>query len=219
MKLRRLFWGCYMNKYELTAYAMDFCSFLLKSEIAKDIDKIILFGSVARGDFDSESDIDLFIDTEKEKAVEGTVKKLLKAFEKSDTFEKWRLKGLKNPLSVKAGRIENWELYRSVIASGILLYGKFEEMPKGAKYYFMLVLDFSGMERSKKIALWRELYGYRQKVGEKVFVSRGLLGEVGGKKLERSVIAVPADNKNRVLEFAKRNRINYRIIEMWTDGL
>ncbi len=64
-----------MNRYELIAYAMDFCSFLLKSEMANEIKKIILFGSVARGDFDSESDIDIFIDTEKEKAVDNAAKK------------------------------------------------------------------------------------------------------------------------------------------------
>jgi predicted nucleotidyltransferase len=88
-----------MNRYELIAYAMDFCSFLLKSEMANEIKKIILFGSVARGDFDSESDIDIFIDTEKEKAVDNAAKKRLKAFEKSEIFEKWMLKGLKNSLS------------------------------------------------------------------------------------------------------------------------
>ncbi|MCZ7405033.1 MAG: nucleotidyltransferase domain-containing protein, partial [Candidatus Methanoperedens sp.] len=186
-----------MNKNELVAYAMDFSSFLLKSEIGADINKIILFGSVARGDFDNESDIDVFIDTEKEKAVENAIKKQMKAFEKSEINEKWRLKGLKNPLSIKAGKLEKWDLYRSVISSGIILYGKFEEMPKGAKFYAMFVLDFSSMDRNKKIKLWRELYGYKQRVGEKIFVSKGLLEELSGKKIERSVIAVPAENKNK----------------------
>ncbi|MFZ3077630.1 MAG: nucleotidyltransferase domain-containing protein [Candidatus Aenigmatarchaeota archaeon] len=207
-----------MNKHELTAYAMDFCSFLLRSEIGKNIDKIILFGSVARGDFDSESDIDIFIDTEKAKDVEASVKKTQKAFEKSETYEKWKLKGIKNPISVEIGKLEKWELYRSVISVGILLYGKFEEMPKGVKYYSMLALNFSRMDRNKKIRIWRELYGYRQKFGKKLFVSKGLLEDISGKKLERGVIAVPAENKKRILGFIKRNRIRYRIFEIWTDS-
>lgn len=207
-----------MNKYELIAYAMDFCSILLKNEIAPHINRIILFGSVARGDFDDESDIDLFIDTEKEKEVKSAVEKAMIAFEKSETNEKWRLKGLKNSLSVKAGKLEEWALYRSAIASSILLYGKFEEMPKKARYYSMFILDFTGMKRSRKIKLWRELYGYKQKAGEKVFVSKGLLEEVSGKKIERSVIAIPAENKDRILEFVKRNGIKYKIIELWSDG-
>lgn len=207
-----------MNKHELIAYAMDFCSFLLRSEIGGDINRIILFGSVARGDFDDESDIDLFIDTEKRKRVDETAKKVLKSFEISEVNEKWRLKGLKNALSLKIGKIEKWELYRSVISSGILLYGRFEEMPKGAKYYSLFVLNFSKMDRNKKIKIWRELYGYKQKSGEKLFVSKGFLEEVLGKKIKRSVIAVPAENKTKILDFIKRKKIKYSIFEIWTDS-
>ncbi len=208
-----------MNRYELIACAMDFSSLLLKSSIAKDIKNIILFGSVARGDFDSESDIDIFVDTEKGRAIGNEVTKLLSAFEKSETHEKWKLRGLKNPISVKMGELERWELYRSVISSGILLYGKYERMPKGVKYHFMFVLDFRKMERSRKIKLWRELYGYRQKVGEKVFVSKGILEEISGKKIERGVIAVPAEQKEKILEFIKKNGIKHKIIEIWAERL
>lgn len=205
-----------MNKHELIAYAMDFCSFLLRSEIGKDIDKIILFGSVARGDFDTESDIDIFIDTDKK--IEGNAKKILKTFEISETNEKWRLKGLKNPLSLQVGKIEEWKLYRNVISSGIILYGKFEERPKGTKYYSMLALDFRKMDRNKKIKIWRKLYGYKQKVGENFFVSKGLLEELSGKKIKRSVIAIPTENKDKILDFIKRNEIKYKIFEIWTDS-
>ncbi len=208
-----------MNRYELISCAMDFSSFLLKSGIAKDIRNIILFGSVARGDFDSESDIDIFVDTDKGRAIKNEVEKLLSAFEKSETCEKWKLRGLKNSISIKTGELEHWELYRSVITSGILLYGKYERMPKDAKYHFLFVLDFSKMDRSRKIKLWRELYGYRQKVGEKIFVSKGLLEEISGKKIKRSVIAVPAEQKEKMLDFIKKNGINHKIIEIWAERL
>lgn len=59
---------------------------------------------MARGDFDSESDIDIFIDTEKAKETEASVKKIQKAFEKSDVYEKWKLKGIKNSISAKIGK-------------------------------------------------------------------------------------------------------------------
>jgi len=208
-----------MNRYELIACAMDFSSFLLKSSIAGDIKNIILFGSVARGDFDSESDIDIFVDTVEGRAIGNEVAKLLSAFEKSETHEKWKLRGLKNPISVKTGQLERWELYRSIISSGILLYGKYERMPEDAKYHFLFVLDFRKMDRSRKIKLWRELYGYRQKVGEKVFVSKGILEEISGKKIERGVIAVPAEHKEKILDFIKKNGIKHKIIEIWAERL
>jgi len=207
-----------MNQHELIAYSMDFCSFLIKSEASKDINRIILFGSVARGDFDSESDIDIFIDTDKGENVEEAAKRTLKSFEMSETKEKWKLKGLKNNISLQVGRIEEWKLYRSIVASGIMLYGKFEEMPKGAKYYSMLALDFRKMDRNKKIRIWRALYGYKQKIGKKIFVSKGLLEELNGMKIERSVIAIPAENKGGILDFFKIHKVKYRIFEVWTDS-
>lgn len=208
-----------MKKHELISYSMDFSSFLLRSEIAADIKRIILFGSVARGDFDDESDIDLFIDTDHKKNIEPVAKRVLKSFEMSDTNEKWKLKGLKNSLSLQIGQIEKWDLYRSAISSGILLYGRFEEMPKNIEYYTMIVLDFSKIERNRKISIWRELYGYRQKVGTNIFTSKGLLENLSGKKIERSVIAVPAANKNKILDFINRKKIKYRLLEVWTDSI
>lgn len=207
-----------MKKHELISYSMDFCSFLLRSGIGEDIKRIVLFGSVARGDFDDESDIDLFIDTDQKKKVEPAAKRVLKSFEVSDTNEKWKLKGLKNALSLQVGRIEKWDLYRSAISSGILLYGRFEEMPKNIKYYTMIVLDFSKIERNRKISIWRELYGYRQKIGANIFTSKGLLEGLSGKKIERSVIAVPAGNKNKILDFINRNKIKYKLFEVWTSS-
>ncbi|VVB90445.1 Nucleotidyltransferase domain protein [uncultured archaeon] len=208
-----------MNRYKLIAYAMDFSSFLLKSGIAEDIKNIILFGSVARGDFDSESDIDIFVDTGKGRAIKNKLTKLLSTFEKSETQEKWKLQGLNNSISVKTGELERWELYRSIITCGILLYGKYERMPKDAKYHILFVLDFRKMERSRKIKIWRKLYGYRQKVGEKLIESKGFLEELSGKKIKRSVIAVPAEQKEKMLDFIKKYGINHKTIEIWAERL
>jgi predicted nucleotidyltransferase len=206
-----------MNRYELVAYAMDFCSFLMKSRIAKKINRIILFGSVARGDFDRESDVDLFIDCRER--IEKEVKKVLKRFELSEVKEKWRLKDITNPISLKVGDLEKWRLRRSIISSGIILYGKYKEMPRDVKYYFLFNLDFRGMERKRKIKIWRELYGYKQRVGEKEYTSKGFLYKVGGKKLEKSMIIVPAENKSKIMGFLKKYKIRYKMSEIWSDVL
>ena len=52
-----------MNNSYLTAYALDFASFLIQKTKNRDkIRNIILFGSVARQDESKESDIDIFVD-------------------------------------------------------------------------------------------------------------------------------------------------------------
>jgi len=53
--------------YNLISYSIDFVSFLIqKTKSREKIKNIILFGSVARGEADRESDIDLFIDIVRE---------------------------------------------------------------------------------------------------------------------------------------------------------
>ena len=52
-----------MKQSEVFSYVYDFISQILeKKEIFESIKRIILFGSIARGDFDKDSDIDIFIE-------------------------------------------------------------------------------------------------------------------------------------------------------------
>ncbi len=206
-----------LSKRELTAYALEFSSFLLQSEIGENIERIILFGSVARGDFDKESDIDIFVDTKKN--IETAIAKTLKAFEFSAITEKWRLKGLTNPLSVKSGELTKWKLHRDIISNGILLYGAFAELPKGARYLTLLRLDFSKLKRAEKAVVWRSLYGYTQKVGKKAYASQGFIEELGGRKIEKSVIVIPSGKRSQMLEFLRSKKIGYRIDDLWSDTL
>jgi predicted nucleotidyltransferase len=203
-----------MRGNDLVAYAMDFCSFLLKSGVGGEIEKIILFGSVPRGDFDEESDVDIFI--EADERLEDRIEKLLETFERSEVCEKWRLKGVRNPISIKVGSLKAWDIYESIVSTGIQLYGKYQEMPEKAKHYLMFTLDFSGLKRSLKVKAWRKLYGYKQKVGSRLFVSKGLLEKIGGRKVEKSVILVPIENKATVLDLIKEYKIKYRAEEVWT---
>ena len=114
-----------MERSDLISYAINFVSFLIREKT--NIDKIILFGSVARNDFDDESDIDLFIDTKLDK---NEIESILELYEKSEDNKKYRLESVNNKISLKIGKLGEWKsIKRSIISNGILLYGKYEEMP------------------------------------------------------------------------------------------
>ena len=118
---------------KLIAYAMHFASFLVEHGIKAR--KILLFGSVASGEFDKESDIDIFVDADKKE--ENDVTSSLRSFEK--TFSgKWELKGVNNQLSVTVGDLNSkeWEdLRRAIQSYGIVLYGQYKEPPKNIQPY------------------------------------------------------------------------------------
>lgn len=203
-----------MEKENLIAYAANFVSFLLDEPLSKKIDRIILFGSVARGDFDEESDIDIFIDTKED--IEKDIDKIVKLFNNSGTKKKWELKGLKNEISVKSGELKKWKLYRDILTDSIILYGKFSEMPENIQYAVLLQFSFKNFKKSQKVMIWRKLYGYTQKVGKKEYKSEGIVEKLGGRRIDTGVI-LPIKNKKELLDFLNKEKINYIIKEIWIE--
>lgn len=203
-----------MNQDTLIAYALSFTSFL--RERLPTIEKVILFGSVARGSFDQESDIDLFIDTRQN--VEQEVQKILALFRKSELQRKWELKGVKQTISVTVGSLKEWQLRRDVLSDGIVLYGKYKEVPEKVEYYLLIQPSFADFEKVKKVRLWRTLHGYSQKVNNRVYRTKGLLEEVGGKKIEHGFL-VPMSWKERILDFLRQEKVAHTVHEIWSDTM
>lgn len=205
-----------MKQKNLIAYALNFTSFLLDTaEVSHKIERIILFGSVARGDFTENSDIDIFIDTKED--IEKEVEKTLNLFIMSQAQKLWEMKGLKHELSLKVGDLNHWQLKRSIISEGILLYGKVKQTPEDAEFYVLLQPSFKALSRKRKLALWRKLYGYKQKVGKKFYHSQGLLSASGGKRIESGLL-VPARRENEVRNLLRKNKVHFTIRELWSDS-
>ena len=200
---------------KLIAYAMHFASFLIENGV--EAKRIILFGSVAGGESDKESDVDIFVDMKKseEKRALG----ILGNFEK--TFgEKWKLKGVNNQLSLTVGALDSkeWEdLKRTIQSRGIVLYGHYSETPKNIQPYILFGLDFRSIKRAQKVGLWRKIYGYEQKVGSKRYKSKGVLEQLGGVKIAKGVALIPSWRSHEFKDFLKYNRIRYSNVELWSD--
>ncbi len=205
-----------MYKKSLIAYAMNFASFIVDSVVGDKINKIILFGSVARGDTTEESDIDLFIDAPEN--IEKEIMGQLALYQASQAQKLWKHKGATNELSLKVGNLDKWQLKREVISSGILLYGKYSELPKHTTYYLLLTLDVKNKKIAKQVKLWRALYGYTQKVGKKIYRSPGLLAECGGKKIGKALLLVPMEQRKPVLDMLKKHHVRHTLHELWSDA-
>ncbi len=206
-----------MKRNSLIGYALSFASFLLDSNVGNKISKIILFGSVARGDFSDESDIDLFIDSQDK--LEKDIEKVFTAFKYSKINETWKLKGIKQEISLKMGNLDKWSLKREVISSGILLYGKYNELPENVRYYLMIKMSLKNIKFSNQMRLWRKLYGYTQKIGSKTYIGKGLVEKLGGKKIGKAVLIVPMEKRKEIIDLLKKNRIRYTVSELWSDVL
>lgn len=202
-----------MKRNELISYAMSFASFLFRDKASENIAKIILFGSVPRGEFDEESDVDIFIETGLQ---EKTIQKQLDLFNKSKIKEIYDLKGIRNDIVLKIGDLDRWKgLRESIAEDGITIYGKYEESPKGLEHLTSFKVSVEKRKFASKVKIWRKLYGYKQKVGKKVYASKGLISELGCIKLSKGIFIAPFYQRQKIIEFLDKNKISYEMHDLY----
>lgn len=198
-----------MKRNKLISLAMNFSSFLV-GQI--EVSSIILFGSVARNNFDDESDIDIFVECDKKD--EKKINIILELYKKTEEYEKFKLDGVKNEISIKSGRLDEWKnLKRSIISGGIVLYGSYHGTPDKLQHKLLFLLNLEGISRTVKIKVWRALYGYKQKVGKKVYISTGKVE----RKLGRGGFLVSIQDSQEVINYLKKNKIKYSLLDVWME--
>ena len=203
-----------MERNELLSYALSFAAFLMRDKnVSEKISKIILFGSVARGDFDKESDIDIFVET---KLQEKIIQKQLDLFNESKIKENYRLSGVQNEIVLKVGVLDKWKgLKESIAEDGISLYGKYEEKPKALRHFTLFKISVERRKFSLKIKVWRRIYGHKQKVGKKIYSSKGLLQELDCTRLSKGIFLAPFHNRQKVIDFLDKNRASYEMLDVY----
>lgn len=202
-----------MNK--LIAYTYDFASyFLLQPSINFDINQIILFGSVARGDATQESDIDLFIDVlENDKKVEQIkriINKIKDYFLESERIGKWKLLGIKNDFSIIVGRLKDdrWkDLRENISLYGMVIFKRYVEKKDGSNY--AAVKWFSPKQINLRVKLTRGLYGYKQK--GKFY--EGILKRIDAVSLGNGAALIPLQHLAKLTKILKELQIKFTIKE------
>lgn len=199
-----------MNKEILIAYVYSYLSYLCREENVKSkIKKIYLFGSVARNDFDEESDIDIFIDvnSEDEVIVNKSSQKALGKFLNIES-EKWRQRSIEKKINLKVGVLKEWELKSSIEKEGIVLYAS--AYSSGGRKF--LLFSYGPIVSSKqRVKIGRLLFGR----GEATFKSKGLVQLNGGKVVGPRVFLIPAELQNKVASVFSKEKINFQFEEVW----
>ncbi len=194
------------------AYAQNLLSFLFLDANSAHIDHIYLFGSGARGELTAESDIDLFIDTSLQKVdiLEKSARAAYSRFSQSLDYQKWKKLGVSYPFSIQVGKAKEWELYSSLLADGIVLYSKHLDAGEGERH--LLCIFTLPHKKNQYLRIIRTLFGRR----EPGYRDQGILGKIGGKKLGSNVILIPTREKQAILSFLDKEKIEYLLQEICT---
>lgn len=199
--------------YSLLASA-HLLSCLSDSEIKK-IKSVILFGSVARGNAEEESDVDLFFDTDSPKKIQLFLRSKLNQaaedFYLTNKALEFRLGGIENEISLKVGSLEEWpDLAQSISSNGIILYKKYTNKPPGLKSYSIFSWKKPGKSKG---ALLNKFYGY--KVGKKTY--EGLIQKTKSIKIGSGTIMVPSEKRDLFIEVMEKYKIGYSRYDVWSQ--
>lgn len=194
----------------LKSFAMAFVSFLIQNlpqEQARRVSSIILFGSVARGESKTGSDVDIFIVTDSNR-VKRLAEQEKERFYESEAYGKyWRLLGIKNEIKPICGRLEDWpELRKSIVNDGIVLYGKYTAPLEKENPHILLWWE-PIKNQSKRVLLSKQLNGYRLK-GR---THDGLIQRTKGcQKMGCNTILVPIGHFPLFKELFERHGVLFR---------
>ena len=203
-----------MKNHNLKSYSSTFVAYLISNLTyeLEEINAIILYGSVAKGEATSKSDVDIFVDT-KSKKVETKIKKIVKDFYATREAAIFKVKGIDNELSVKVGELKKWkDLHQSIMGSGFILWGRYEwkEIPSAVRHMLIFSWEKIGKNRG---AFLNRLYGFSSK-GKK---HEGLLPKIEGRKLGKSSIIIPMKYKDDVIPLFKKYNVKVRQLEVFVN--
>ncbi|MFH0836853.1 MAG: nucleotidyltransferase domain-containing protein [Candidatus Aenigmatarchaeota archaeon] len=206
-----------MNKQEeRKAYVISFASYLMKEladkSLMDEINKIILFGSVAKSESTKESDVDIFIDIKKKsKKLDGVIHGIIIEFYNSKDALIFKTKGIDNKLNVIIGRLKDWkDIHRSIMSTGIVLWGQYEEKekPENTKHEIVFYWDSIGINRG---AFLNALYGFNAN-NRRHF---GLLEKFNGKRIGKSCIIIPVQHREDVVKLFKKYKVSAKALEVF----
>ena len=205
-----------MVKENILSYALTGASYIiscLETHLLKKITSVILFGSVAMGTADKESDVDLFFDADLPKKVELSIRaqlnKAADEFSISNTGLLFKSKSIDNEFSIKVGKLGEWEdLSKSISSNGIVLYSRYSKPPSKIKPYTILSWEKPGKAKG---ALSNKIYGY--KAGGKKYP--GLLEKFKGTKVGQATIMVPGSARDPFIDAFEKYTVNYSRYDLW----
>jgi len=183
---------------------------LLKGQ--KDVAAGVVFGSVARGESDARSDLDLCIVMKRDvrKRLSDRILSLEKKHDINVVFSDPAFSGVDR------------YLVETLLKEGVPICGKLPEVSVQRlelEPYEIIKFDLLGLEQSEKMRLKRALYGMvtKRKYQDKTYQSKktGLVEELKALRIGKASVLVPEKESRFVEKMLKEYHVKYRKITIW----
>ena len=175
-----------------------------------DLKLVVLYGRYARGENTSRSDIDLFILTTKIKTQEEIQNKVIGLESEVGRNIQPTIRTISELQKTDSGLLQN------IFKEGKVLYLREPAEISSAlllqqKPYIIYSFRISKLSQRDKVRFNRSLYEQKRK-GYKY---KGLLNELGGKKLSSGCVMIPNNQKEKIEKFFKKLNVKFEQLKVW----
>jgi predicted nucleotidyltransferase len=184
----------------------------ITKELSKivDVKVVILYGSFARGEYTSRSDIDLLIITTKRKTQRDVQNKIIDLESKIERNIQPTVRTISELQKTDSGLLQN------IFKEGKILYLKEPaEMPSALllqqKPYLIYSFKISNLSQKDKVRFNRTFY----EQAKKGYKYNGLLNELAGKKISPGCVIVPISQKEKIEKFFKKFNVSFEQLKVW----
>ena len=176
----------------------------------EDIRAIILYGSFARKEATSRSDIDLFILTTEKKTEKEIEDKIITIESEIGRNIQPTIRTLKELEKTDSGLLQN------IFQEGKVLYLKEPtDIPSSMlleqKPQLIYSFQLSNLNQNEKAKFNNEFYGRKK---EK-YSYKGFLQEIGGQKLSAGCVMIPYEQKHKIEKFFKKFKVKFEQLKVW----
>lgn len=184
----------------------------ITKELSKinDLRAVILYGSFARDENTSRSDIDLFVLTTNKKTQKEIQDRVIELESETGRSIQPTIRTIAELQVTDTGLLQN------IFQEGKILYLKEPaEIPSAVllqqKPHLIYSFQISSLSQKEKARFNRYLYEQKRK-GYKY---KGLLQEIGGKKLSAGCVIVPYMQKEKIEKFFKKFKVKFEQLRVW----
>jgi len=184
----------------------------IAKELSKieDVKAVILYGSLARGEFTSRSDVDLFILTTEDKTQKEIHDKVIELESEIGRNIQPTIRTLVELQKTDTGLLQN------IFQEGKILYLREpSDIPSAIllqqKPYLIYSFQISSLLQKEKARFNRQLYEQTRKE----YKYKGLLQEIGGQKLSAGCVMIPYEQKEKIEKFFKKFKVKFEQLKVW----
>ena len=176
----------------------------------EDVKAVILYGSLARGEFTSRSDIDLFILATDDKTQKEVEDKVIEIETEIGRNIQPTIRTITESQKTDTGLLQN------IFQEGKILYLKEpSDIPSAMllqqKPFLIYSFQISSLSQKDKARFNRQLYEQTKKD----YKYKGLLREIGGQKLSSGCVIIPYEQKEKIEKFFKKSKVKSEQLKVW----